>query len=106
MELTPEDPVNEKFETIGMESKYFINNMGSFFLALMFDIFLILLWLMLMPVEKISKFVRKKNRNLGNKLFWNSWIATIIQSFLNVTLCALITFKHKFILNGAIGENV
>ena len=42
LELLPTDPVNEKFETIGLESLYFINNLGSFFLVVALDIFIAL----------------------------------------------------------------
>ena len=47
LELLPSEPISEKFEAIGMESTYFINNMGSLFLALCFDLFLILVWMVL-----------------------------------------------------------
>ena len=42
LEMQPSEPVNEKFETIGLESLYFINNIGSFFLAVFVDIILVL----------------------------------------------------------------
>ena len=77
MELLPEDPVSEKFETIGMESKYFMNNMGSFFLALCFDLVLIVLWVILFPLRKCSKKLGKPGKKLGKAIFWNSWIITI-----------------------------
>ena len=77
LELTPEDPINEKFETIGMESKYYINNMGSFFLTLVFEVLLIIVYLLLVPCASKSKCIKRRVKNLNKKLFWNSWIVTV-----------------------------
>ena len=35
LSLEPTDPINEKFEGVGFESKYFLNNMGSLMLVIM-----------------------------------------------------------------------
>ena len=77
LELTPEDPINEKFETIGMESKYYINNIGSFFLTLVFEVLLIVVYLILVPFANKSKCIKRRAKNLNKKLFWNSWIVTV-----------------------------
>ena len=77
LELVPEDPVNEKFETIGMESKYYINNMGSFFLTLIFEVMMIILYLILVPFAGKSKCIKRRVKNLNKKLFWNSWVVTV-----------------------------
>ena len=47
LDLLPSEPVNEKFETIGLESLYFINNLGSFFLIVTIDIILVLVILVI-----------------------------------------------------------
>ena len=36
LELAPTDPVNEKFETLGYESKHFFANMGSFVFVIVY----------------------------------------------------------------------
>lgn len=41
LSLDATDPISAKFESIGMESLYFINNVGSFFLVLMFEAILV-----------------------------------------------------------------
>ena len=90
-----------------MESTYFINNMGSFFLALLFDILMIIVWLVIRPFNQTCKCCKKANNKLSQKLFWNSWIVTITQSFMNVALCTLIAFKYKFVLGeGEWGEQI
>ena len=35
LDLPPTGPLTEKFEAIGLESKYFINNLGFFFLIIL-----------------------------------------------------------------------
>ena len=50
LDLLPKDPVNEKFEAIGLESMYFLSNLGSLGLVLAFKILLVILWLTLHPM--------------------------------------------------------
>ena len=51
LDLIPASPVNFKFETIGLDSIYFINNLGSFFLALIFEAAMFLFWLLLIALS-------------------------------------------------------
>ena len=48
-----------------MESTYFINNMGSFFLALLFDILMIIVWLAIRPFNQTCKCCKKANNKLS-----------------------------------------
>ena len=36
LDLLPRDPINEKFESIGLESVYFMNNLGTLLLLIIF----------------------------------------------------------------------
>ena len=99
-ELMPKDPVNEKFETIGVESVYFMNNLGTFVILLAIKVGLVLFWIILYPFEICSKRIRRRRRRLAGKIFWNSWITVITESFVIVTLCALISFKYNFEFDG------
>ena len=47
LEMLPSEPVNEKFETVGLESYYFINNLGSFFLVVLVDMILVIVILVI-----------------------------------------------------------
>ena len=49
LDLPPTGPLTEKFEAIGLESKYFINNLGFFFLIILIGVFLALVWVLLQP---------------------------------------------------------
>ena len=50
LELLPTDPLSEKFETIGLESMYFLNNLGTFAVVLLLKALLVLLQIALYPV--------------------------------------------------------
>ena len=43
-DLLPKLPINEKFDTLGFETVYFINNLGSFSVVLALKVFLVLLY--------------------------------------------------------------
>ena len=47
LSMQPSEPINEKFETIGLESIYFMNNLGTFTLVLLIKLSLIVIWLIL-----------------------------------------------------------
>ena len=96
LELEPTDPLNPKFEAIGMESLYFINNMGSFYLALLFNLLLIPFWLIALWLGNSYIWFRKRAKKLRRHMFLNAWITTIFESIIIVALCTLITFKYCF----------
>ena len=79
LDLQPTGPVNEKFETLGLESRYFINNLGTFFVILMLYILLVFIWVILCLLRKCKdcKMLKKLERNLCNRLFWNDWITVV-----------------------------
>ena len=49
LELIPTDPVNEKFEMLGIETLFFINNMGSFIILIFLKLFQVMVWIILTP---------------------------------------------------------
>ena len=55
LEIGIEDPINEKFETIGIMSKYFINNMGFAFFMIGVVILLVLYWALCILLSGCSK---------------------------------------------------
>ena len=59
LSLIPTDPVNEKFDTIGVGSLLFINNLGTFAIFLLISCFTIALWFVLNICSKID-WLRKK----------------------------------------------
>ena len=49
LSLVPTNPVNEKYDTIGLGSLYFLNNLGTFTIILAFTCLTMLLWMVLSP---------------------------------------------------------
>ena len=74
----------------------FINNLGTFTLIVVGKVLLIALWVVLKPLSKYSKWINKKRNKLANKIFWNSWIVAIFESFVIVILCTVISIKYNF----------
>ena len=98
LELPFTDPVNERFEASGMESTYFINNLGTFYLIILIYCLVIIFWLISHLIWKCTnlKEFKKIDRKLKAKLFWNGLIVTVIESFIIVALCAFISFYKSF----------
>lgn len=80
---------------MGLESIYFLNNLGSLAIVLAFKILLILLWLLMKPFARCSKRCRRKRKGLGRYIFWNSWISVISESLIIVVLCGLIQINSS-----------
>ena len=96
LDLLPKDPINDKFETIGYESIYFLNNMGSFALVLLVNFIPFLLWILLGPFQNCSSWLYQKREKLGHKIFWSGWITLIMESFMTVALCVMIGLTRNF----------
>ena len=96
-----DNPVNERFETLGIESKYFINNMGFIFFILLLVMLLVILWAIFMWFSDCSKTAKKGKKKLSKVLFWKPIIVLLYATFLIVILCSILTFKYKFELEGA-----
>ena len=101
LEIEIEDPVNEKFETLGIESRYFINNMGFVFFLLCLVILIVSIWILLVGISGCSKMAKRGSEKLSKTLFWRPIIVIHYATFLIVVLCAILTFKYKFELEGA-----
>lgn len=93
--LEPTDPVSEKFETIGMESLYFINNVGSFIFIIVMYILAIIAYLLMFSCGNASQTIKKLRKSLRDKIFWEGLMVMIFESFLIVVFCGLIMVKYK-----------
>ena len=100
LKLLPTDPVNEKYESIGLESLYFINNLGSFTFVLLVYFTMIAAWLLLgisfvLNIQQAKKLQTK----LGRKIFWNKGIGLVKESYLVVVICASISLSYNFVFS-------
>lgn len=101
LEIEIEDPVNERFETLGIESKYFINNMGFVFFLLCILVLLVIIWSLFVGLSQWSKLANNGKEKLSKALFWRPIIVIHYATFLIIILCGLLSFKYKFELEGA-----
>ena len=102
LDLLPTDPVNYKLETIGLESEYFVNNLGTFFFILLIYLLLALIWLIICIFALIcpAKLLRELRAKIGKKLFWNGLVEVTFESYLMVCLCGFITLENRMSFSG------
>ncbi len=94
LQLVPTDPVSEKFETIGMESLYFINNVGSFIFIIAIYLLAVIVYFLLCLCGNASKKIKRLRKRLRDNIFWEGLIVMIFESFLIVVFCSLIMVKY------------
>ena len=97
--LPPTEPVNERFELSRIESQYFVNNLGSFYLVILLNIFFVIVWCLIKFIRTCccdGKRLEKYGRKLYRKLFWNGSTATVKESYLMVILCGFISINYNF----------
>ena len=84
------EPLSPNFATLGFDSMWFSNNMGSLGIVFVLLALLYLLW-------PISSCPRKKlpaaSHWIESSLYWNLLLRTVIEGYIIVVLCALINFK-------------
>ena len=95
-DLAPTDPVNEKFEAVGLETLYFLHNVGSFIFVILAYMSIMLTYVVLTLLGKFSTTMLRWATKIGEYLFWNSLITVIKESFLILTFCCLILLKYSF----------
>ena len=98
LQLPVTEPVNESFEASGLQSLYFINNLSTFYAIIMFYFFLVVVWIVIYFIRKCkeTKNIKKVDKKLRAKLFWNGLIIVVMESFMMVVFCAFITFNKSF----------
>ena len=90
--MTPRDPINTNFESIGFESMYLLINLGTILIMIiLFPVFLlILLILRLVDCYSCSSKVSEK---ISRNLFWNAPIKILTESFAIILMCCFINLK-------------
>jgi len=96
-DIVPTDPVNMKFNTVGLSDLYFIHNIGSFFMVITVYFALVLFWLLLYPCSmRGPKRIVKLRKWISRSLFWNSISMVIFEQYLAVALCGLVSLRYHF----------
>ena len=94
-ELAPIEPDNPNFVTLGLESIYLLNNMGTLAIAYLIwfiaaGIFLIARW----GRMEESKQLERVYRRLKRKLFYNSILSIFVESYSLISVCCLINLSY------------
>ena len=95
LRLPPTNPVNEQFQALGFESVYFINNMGSIFLVFLSLLILMIVYAILSRYDDRSSRLEKTLRKLESYLFWDSQLQFLLESYMIITVCCMISLKHS-----------
>ena len=95
LDLVPTAPVNHKLETLGFESRQYINNVGCFFFYITACSAGIACWILFAMASSIIKQAVPIKRKLNKLLFWNRLIQAVFESFLIVTFSGLIAYRYK-----------
>lgn len=92
--ISPTDPINTNFESLGFESSYFLINMGSMFLFYIYYMLCVLIKLCLQPfATKKNKLTKKVYLKLRNTIIWGSLITLINETYIFIVLSVLINMK-------------
>ena len=95
LQLPEVDPISAKWESVGIESRYFLNNQGTFTFIILFKYSLIVFWLLLACcLAPCSRWIRKKKEKLEDSIFWNSWIEVVFESIIFVAVAIFITISY------------
>lgn len=100
--------MNNKYDSVGLSTLYFINNVGSFILVIVFYLIAVVVWICNYLVTCLCpcRCSRRLSRWLANKLFWNTIGIVVIESYFVVALCSMLTFGFKFELSTDWGSQV
>lgn len=89
----PDEPVliNDNFEHLGYSSGYFVINMGTLVIAIVYLVLMLFFYVVTMCVKN-EKFNRFRNW-LTKGLLWNSIISFIVESYMLISISSVTNFK-------------
>ena len=98
LKLEQTEPINTSAESLGIETTYFVNNLGTFYLLLLLNFLLAFAWCFVELLRRCfdGKGLKKVERRLYRELFWNGTTMTVRESFMMVVLCAFISINYNF----------
>ena len=94
LNLEPTSPFNERFDTVGFESIYLLNNLGTLNFAYIAWILAALITLILQKFAQDSKIARKVFNKMRKLLFFNTIISIYLESYSLLAVCCLINMNH------------
>ena len=107
LELNTTTPFNSNFQSMGFGSMYFMNNMGTMFLAFVFYLIGILTLFSLDKCTLRSETIGKWVVRYRHKLFYNVFVSMMLESYSMISVCSLIHLHRiKFNSYGEIIQSV
>jgi len=101
LRLEPTDPVNANFESLGLESIYFLHNLGTLLFAFVFYLVMVILskLLLLCNEDEIHLYSPLPSWNycgkiLHRNLFWGSLINLVTEAYSMMILSCMINLKY------------
>ena len=89
-----DEPLNDKFNNLGFQSTFFLNNMGTMVIGLAMIPLLSALLLVLQLLSRFSSKIAKFKNKLYASLFWSQQIILLFESFAMLCMCAFINVIH------------
>lgn len=88
-----DEPLNERFDLLGFQSTFFLNNMGTMVLGLLMIPLLGCVLILLKPLSLVNRRIANLRVRLHNSLFWSQQIVLMNESFSMVCMCAFINVR-------------
>jgi len=91
LRLEPTDPVNSNYEAVGLESLYFLHNMGTLVLAFVF--FMLEAAVSLLCRSSSHRKIKEFGDKLHKQLFWGSFITLVTEAYSMLTISCMINLR-------------
>ena len=88
-----DEPLNDQFDVLGFQSTFFLTNMGSMVIGLAMIPLLSCILLVLHPISRFSRRIRRIRNKLNRSLFWSQQITLMNESFSMICMCAFINAR-------------
>ena len=94
LDLEAREPKNPNFPTLGLESIFLVNNMGTLAIAyFIWFVAAICALFVKIGVDRSKRF-KKLYRKMKRKLFYNSLISLFVESYSLLAVCCLINISY------------
>ena len=87
-------PLNERFNGLGFQSTFFLQNMGSMIIGLASIPLLSCILLALIPFSKFNHRIAAVKNKIHASLFWSQQIVLMNESYSMICLCTFINASH------------
>ena len=105
LSIEPTDPLSVNLESLGFETQWFINNVGSFFIYQLLCFVSVLVFLLVYAFNVATGCASRLRSKISDMIFWNKLNQAIFESILIVAICCFISLHYNFIIESR-GEKI